>query len=151
MKESKTARASAVKMPPKEKSVIPDDELIRLLRIERASGIWPSSQGVDALLRAYDAEQAEKSSVLATLNKHLVGRTYTELDDAVRNLLQAYVVMKDNFEEDEKALVEAKRQHEEDQSAITAMESEGGFFHPDAVSHLVSQTVTVTAGTIPGL
>lgn len=53
-KVSKTARASMGGGPVVAKSIIPDAELIRLLRIDRNSGIFPGTQGTDALLRAYD-------------------------------------------------------------------------------------------------
>jgi hypothetical protein len=61
MGESKTAKASKV-VEKLEKKVIPDTELIRLLRIDRASGLYPTTQGTDALLRAYDSSLAEKES-----------------------------------------------------------------------------------------
>lgn len=109
---SKTARASAVKEK-FEKQVIPDAELIRLLRIDRASGIYPGVQGTDAVLRALDAQtlllaekqialdvlEGEKRDALATLNSHLTGRKeqggYTDLDDAMRQLLQAFISNRD--------------------------------------------------------
>lgn len=50
-KLSKTARASMGQQAPKEVKVIPDAELIRLLRIDRASGIFATCQGADAALR----------------------------------------------------------------------------------------------------
>lgn len=53
MSASKTARASQVK-DRTVKSVIPDADLIRSLRIDRESGLYPGVQGTDALLRAYD-------------------------------------------------------------------------------------------------
>jgi hypothetical protein len=53
-KISKTARASMGGGQVEAKKVIPDAELIRLLRIDRNSGIYPGTQGTDALLRAYD-------------------------------------------------------------------------------------------------
>lgn len=52
-KVSKTARASAVQTTTKA-SVIPDAELIRLLRIDRGAKLYPTVQGADALLRAFD-------------------------------------------------------------------------------------------------
>jgi hypothetical protein len=54
-KVSKTAKASEVKETKTAKAAIPDHELVRLLRIDRASGLYPSTQGADALLREYDA------------------------------------------------------------------------------------------------
>lgn len=57
-KISKTAKASMPSGPVKEKAVIPDVELVRLLRIDRSSGIYPATQGTDALLREYDAALA---------------------------------------------------------------------------------------------
>lgn len=51
---SKTAKSSMVQ-DKKEKKVLTDDELIRLLRIDIDSGLYPSSQGSQALLRSYDA------------------------------------------------------------------------------------------------
>lgn len=53
-KLSKTARASMGQQAPKEVKVIPDAELIRLLRIDRASGIFATCQGADAALRTLD-------------------------------------------------------------------------------------------------
>lgn len=71
-KVSKTARASVGKAPAAAIQTISDEELIRLLRIDVASGIYPSSQGTHALLRAYD-EQARQlvlaNSKIDTLNK----------------------------------------------------------------------------------
>lgn len=67
MSESKTARASAVK-DTTVKKVISDPELIRLLRIDRASGIYPTTQGSDALLRFCDALLAENSSLTDAVN-----------------------------------------------------------------------------------
>lgn len=52
-KVSKTAKASEVQVK-HEKKVISDEELIRQLRLDRESHIYPSTQGADALLRAYD-------------------------------------------------------------------------------------------------
>jgi hypothetical protein len=46
---------------------IPDETLIRLLRIDRASHIYPTVQGTDALLRAYDKALAELAAVAAAL------------------------------------------------------------------------------------
>lgn len=133
MAESKTARASAVKQT-EVKKVIPDVELLRLLRIDRASGIYPGVQGTDAALRALDeatsanvvlagdllaarkqlvdleAQLVDRERIirdgLAVLNEHLTGRTYDELGDAIRNMLQAYVTTRDNL---------ADTQHELDQ------------------------------------
>lgn len=55
MSTSKTARASAVKEPSSQKQATPDAELIRQLRLDREGKLYPSVQGTDALLRAYDA------------------------------------------------------------------------------------------------
>lgn len=68
---SKTAKSSMVQ-DKKEKKVLTDDELIRLLRIDVDSGLYPSSQGSQALLRSYDAlferleacEEAARQSLL---------------------------------------------------------------------------------------
>jgi len=78
-----------------EKKIIPDAELIRLLRIDCASGIYPTSQGSYALLRAYDALLAERSAALKLLNESLSGRVYTDLDDALRQLVQAFISYRD--------------------------------------------------------
>jgi len=50
-----------------------------------------------ALLDAHD-------NALALLNEHLTGRVYKDLDDALRNLLQAYVTLRDNAKELESEL-----------------------------------------------
>lgn len=146
MAESKTARASAVKQTTEVK-IVPDVELLRLLKLDRASGIYPGVQGTDAALRriaeledlctgaestalqyatdlaaakekvtelegriegmraSYEGMLANRDllneeikSALALLNKHLTGRVYDELEDAIRNLLQGYITMKDNIE-----------------------------------------------------
>ena len=60
-KESKTARASAVKEVGT-KIVISDTELIRQLRISLAQGLHVTQQGAAALLRAYDAQKVEGAS-----------------------------------------------------------------------------------------
>lgn len=115
-KVSKTARASSVTIE-KEKKVIPDAELIRLLRIDCASNIYPSWQGTHALLRVYDEALqgvsnlnatlasliAEKDAALALLNRNLQGRKdeggYKDLDDAIRQLLQAFIINRDLVKE----------------------------------------------------
>lgn len=71
-KLSKTARASMGQQAPKEVKVIPDSELLRLLRIDRASGIYPGTQGTDAALRTVDiltARVNELETGLAVLQK----------------------------------------------------------------------------------
>lgn len=40
--------------------------------------------------------QADQSEALMLLNRHLKGRVYKDLDDALRNLLQAYISLRDN-------------------------------------------------------
>jgi hypothetical protein len=115
-KVSKTARASAG-VQVKEKKVIPDADLIKNLRNEVASGLYPTIQGSHALLRAYDeqAKQLEEALTLAEgfkaeihgaldlLNRHLTGRKeeggYKDLDDALRQLLQAYITNRDLLQE----------------------------------------------------
>ena len=47
-----------------------------------------------------DELERERAEVLVLLNEHLKGRVYTDLDDAVRNLLQVYITMRDNKEDD---------------------------------------------------
>ena len=53
---SKTAKASikAGQMTQKEEPVLSDAELVRLLRIDRQSHLWPGTQMIDALLREYN-------------------------------------------------------------------------------------------------
>lgn len=53
---SKTAKASikAGMTLQKEEPVLPDDELIRLLRIDREAHLWPGILKIDALLRKHD-------------------------------------------------------------------------------------------------
>jgi hypothetical protein len=53
-KISKTAKASEVKETKAEKRTLSDAELVRLLRIDRESGLYPGTQGVDAMIRLYD-------------------------------------------------------------------------------------------------
>jgi hypothetical protein len=55
---SKTARSSAVKEVVGPKKVIPDTELLRLLRIDLAAGIYPGVQHAAAVVRLYDESQA---------------------------------------------------------------------------------------------
>jgi 6-phosphogluconate dehydrogenase (decarboxylating) len=57
-KISKTAKAS-MKGPAVAKKERTDEELIKELRNDRASHIWPSVPAIDALLRAYDTLLAE--------------------------------------------------------------------------------------------
>jgi hypothetical protein len=59
-KLSKTAKASvqAGVINQEKVVVLSDDELVRLLRIDRESHIWPGVQSIDALLRKYDAALA---------------------------------------------------------------------------------------------
>ena len=47
------------------KQVIPDEELIRLLRIDLKSGIYPSQQATAAVLRSLDAANAVLSGLVA--------------------------------------------------------------------------------------
>lgn len=97
-KISKTAKSS-MGIAKVEKSVIPDAELIRLLRIDCASAIYPGVQGTHALLRAYDALEAEKKSALSILNQALNGHLYESLDDAVRQLVTISNGARDAMEE----------------------------------------------------
>jgi hypothetical protein len=66
---SKTAKASmkAAQQGPKDEVVISDAERIRLLRIEVASHIYPSSEHVHALLRGYDIALAAATKEIATV------------------------------------------------------------------------------------
>jgi hypothetical protein len=43
--------------------------------------------------------RAEIDEALKLLNQHLKGRTYTDLNDAVRNLTQAYISLRDHQED----------------------------------------------------
>jgi hypothetical protein len=95
MAESKTARASAVKEKT-DKKVISDEELIRNLRIEVDSNIYPSQQGTLALLRAYDSLKllwtallAEKGVVLDELNG--VKLQLEEANDQIGDLQQSAI------------------------------------------------------------
>jgi hypothetical protein len=58
----------------------------------------PSPNALEDYVREREAKH------LALLNEYLTGRVYTDLDDALRNLLQAYVSMKGNAEDDAKEL-----------------------------------------------
>ena len=50
---------------------------------------------------ALDRHDAERDApILALLNKHLSGRTYDDVEDAVRNLLQAFISIKGNIEDE---------------------------------------------------
>ena len=72
---SKTARSSAVKEVAKPKVEIPQDELIRLLRIDLDSNLWPSSQKAEAALKAYDTAAASLNVAIdrvEELNRQLV-------------------------------------------------------------------------------
>lgn len=80
---SKTARASAVKEVGKPKVVIPDGELIRLLRIDRAAGIYPGVQGTDAALRRI----AELETALAEVTRQLDGQVELRNEDARQHVL----------------------------------------------------------------
>ena len=95
-KLSKTARASIGQMPTQAKKVLSDEELIRLLRIDRESKLWTGVQGIDALLRAHAALESERQKTLALCNGYLSGRVYTDLEDAVRQILQVLVTTQDN-------------------------------------------------------
>lgn len=44
--------------------------------------------------RLINTDRAKIAAALLLLNRHLSGRTYTDLDDALRNMLQAYVTLK---------------------------------------------------------
>ena len=60
-KISKTARAAMKAVEAgqqKKKEIIPDEEYIRLLRIDLTSGLYVSQEGARALLREYDKEKA---------------------------------------------------------------------------------------------
>jgi len=47
------------------KKIIPDTELIRLLRIDLASGIYPTQQATAAVLRGFDTATAELAKIHA--------------------------------------------------------------------------------------
>jgi hypothetical protein len=66
---SKTAKASmkAAQQGPKDEVIISDAERIRLLRIEVASHIYPSSEHVHALLRGYDIALEAAAKEMATV------------------------------------------------------------------------------------
>ncbi len=84
-KESKTARASAVKTVG-EKKVIPDADLIKGLRNDRASKLYPTVQGTDALLRQYDLLLAQ-----------VIGLETTVLEYVARDAAAADLVKKAPF------------------------------------------------------
>lgn len=83
---SKTARSSAVKEIVKVKQVIPDDELVRLLRIDLASGIYPGQQMSGAVLRMYDALNSSYRASSETAAAEL--GVVMAVNDALRNQLQ---------------------------------------------------------------
>jgi hypothetical protein len=98
IKVSKTARASAVQKLQEEKSDLTPEQMIQEIRNLRAAvppGYVPGHL-IDALLVAHDKLKTQVDSTLVLLNEHLKERTYVDLDDAIRNLLQAYVTMRDN-------------------------------------------------------
>lgn len=99
---SKTARASAVQERQSTQKLTPE-ETIKQLRQLRESRLFAHMHQVDALLAAYDSATKEAADALALLNTHLKGRIYTSLDDALRNMLQAYVSMKGNLEDQRQA------------------------------------------------
>jgi chromosome segregation ATPase len=107
MGESKTAKASKV-VEKFEKKVIPDAELIRLLRIDRASGLYPTTQGTDALLRAFDAERA----------------TVTRLADSTSALLKRAEEAEMIVEELRTRIAELETELEETKSALATAEAE---------------------------
>lgn len=89
-KISKTARASAG-MQATKKIVIPDDELIKNLRNEVASGLYPTSQGSHALLRAYDAALAQMDGMRSAYDGMLADRDLAkeEVEQLKRQLVLA--------------------------------------------------------------
>src|SRR5258708_33547512 len=96
-KVSKTARASMGSGPVIAKSIIPDAELIRLLRIDRESGIFPGTQGTDALLRACD-------SLMADMVEAKLDISIAELD--VANLKRQLILADSILRVKEKALTD---------------------------------------------
>ena len=90
-KISKTAKASMGTGPVVAKKTISDEELIRLLRIDVASGIYPSSQGTHALLRAYDAERNTVATLAGSTTALLARaeKAEEELEQAKRALRSA--------------------------------------------------------------
>jgi hypothetical protein len=57
------------------KQVIPDEELIRLLRIDLKSGIYPSQQATAAVLRSLDAANLELAAANTSLKNIIEGPT----------------------------------------------------------------------------
>ena len=83
MADSKTGKKAALAAQvPVEKKVIPDEERVRLLRLEVVSNIYPSSENTKALLRTYDAVLLSVKSFEAdvtALNEYIVAAPYGTL------------------------------------------------------------------------
>ena len=80
---SKTAKASikAGQMAQKEEPVLSDAELVRLLRIDRQSHLWPGTQMIDALLREYNGAllaNAELSNQIRKLADFIIANVPSE-------------------------------------------------------------------------
>ena len=104
------------------------ETIIAILTCDRyrsRNGEHPGEEAAALVTAEISAAQRDMASSLALLNEHLSGRVYDNLDDAVRNLLQAYVTMKGNVEDskhDTAALVRAAEEAEEDKyTTITKM------------------------------
>ena len=84
---SKTAKASmkAAQAPAKEEIIFSDTELVRLLRIDRESKLWPGVLKIDALLREYDKalvkiDEAVVASVDLTIGTTSMAITILDLE-----------------------------------------------------------------------
>lgn len=84
---------------------LPLAELIPLYRATAASGA-----------------QRQIDNILALCNEHLSGRHYADAEDAVRNLLQAYVTMKGNEEESSWFFLWRSRGDEQEGSSLGGSE-----------------------------
>ena len=75
------------------------EQILKDIRNHLDAKLAITSDDVRFLLAAYDEKNVEIVRALVLLNEHLTGRVYDSLDDALRNLLQAYITMNGNQEE----------------------------------------------------